>query len=864
MIIKPISIEVNNFLSYKYQKLDIANGLHFISGKNGAGKTSFFVESCVYCLYNKSMSGKKLSELVHKDYNKNMFVNIMIQIDNDFHILVERGESPKRFNVYVENVDGDKTFNNINFKKTDNLAENKDMQEWLEENFLKMNHKEFITYILKSKATDFSFLRMDKADRDKYLENLFDLNIYRKMSDNVKIKIKDQETIMSIAKKEYDESLIKQQYETERVEELKQIKLDQKVNDIMTLENSKNKLFDNDPDLVRLKLNIQSNDQKIKDIIFDLDKKNTIILNKTKEYEDHQLEIKTNISNINNEYDIKKEDIKKNIIEQQTKLSNVDKEYDAKSVDIITRGKTTKATLLDRKDKLVAVEKLLLDIEETQNTDINDNNMFVKKNNDVINRLSVEIKDIDIWEKQNTDIELMILNCNIERDNIINKIKTTSKILDDFKIVDRLALFSEIESLISLDQRKYNNLINFLINFKSTLSSIDNNLLSLEQDLNVIDIQLHHALMEQPLTKKTLNEMYLINDVINDHYDNLKILETKYQHFNRNYIENKNKQTLIKNNLQNEISNLEKTINDYKTEYKNLDTNKELEKKNIETVIAGLEKSLISLEENYNTKLDNEKNKVITLTNNIKSFNDEHNKFIENSNNTIILLNQQISLEEDNLLNKKYDLNRKIREIDKTISGKLFEELDVDNNRLLECDKNSKYYYEKYNIEYDLLSQYNVIKDMLTGKSNIKIYLMEKFRKYLNKQINHYSGKFKLPCVPMFDENYNVVLVGGGYEQLSIKSLSEGEMVKASLSILFSSVDVKKIIYNHSDFQMLMFDEVLANIDIESITDILEVLSEYGDKMFCGIINHGHNDYSVDGYYLNIEKNNGCSSIVTK
>ena len=175
--------------------------------------------------------------------------------------------------------------------------------------------------------------------------------------------------------------------------------------------------------------------------------------------------------------------------------------------------------------------------------------------------------------------------------------------------------------------------------------------------------------------------------------------------------------------------------------------------------------------------------------------------------------------------------------------------------------KDVEFYKEKYTTEYYKQIRLDTIKKMITNKYNIKIYIMEKFRKFLNKKICQYSSEFRVPCTPMFDENFDIILMGDNYESLSVKSFSAGENSKTSLSILFASDDVKQDLYNHNSFNLLLLDEVLTNIDIHSINDILNVLKRYSQRMFVGIIAHGHGDVTTEGKSIEITKDENGSHL---
>jgi DNA repair exonuclease SbcCD ATPase subunit len=439
MNIKPVCIEVNNFLSYYHEKMNLKDGLYFISGSNGAGKTSFFIESTTYCLYNKSMSGKKLSELCNKDNPKNMFVNILLNIDNEYHILVERGESPKRFNVYIET---DETidfknknkvkfndseyisFNNIVLKKVDNLAENVDTQEWLEEKFLKMNHVDFITYVLKSKARDLSYLEMTKADRDKYLENLFSLNTFRKMIDKVKIKMKDQEELSNISKNNYDSSQINLKHTIDKKESIIQIFEKQKTEKIDSIKEYINTLQNNDNKSNEYNLIIKN--CKNEKVSLDIDETLEFYDDKVNKLNKKINDNKEQIIVYETEYDNKINDEKVKQHNVSTKISNIDIIYDEKKKGITESGLSLKSNIENLTKQISSIEYSIENAENEKQKYIsvqNDEIVLLEKEiekqkeiyNNKIRSLKNKISELDVADEISLNNDIVKINESIKK-----------------------------------------------------------------------------------------------------------------------------------------------------------------------------------------------------------------------------------------------------------------------------------------------------------------------------------------------------------------------------------------------------------------------------------------------------------------
>ena len=911
MNIKPVFIEVNNFLSYHYQKLEIKDGLFFISGKNGGGKTSFFIESGSYCLFNKSMSGKKLGELVNKDNPKNMFVTILLNIDNK-HILIERGESPKRFNIFVETNDVvdfkkknrikiDKSeyifVNEIALKKAENEAENTDMQDWLEQKFLKMNHNDFITYVLKSRAKDLSYLEMPKIERDKYLENLFDLSTFRTMNDKIKLKISDQKIISDNNKELYDKSVNILHHENEKNEALEKMFDENNLEKISNIEKEITR-FENDSEKIffERKILVQNNiidELNKKDIEFDFFKRKETIEQSIRYHE-------SQIKSITEKYITNKDYDEKLIIQYNNDLSNLDSDLELNKIEITNQGTTLKKSIEQDKIILNNLKQDLLALQSDYDKLVLENNLkqeSIDKQHTILqSNLMNNIKDIE-EKKSNLNINDKEINEIVEQhkseikkfdkryNNILTQIETTSDLLKQFKIVDKDSLNSEIgKILLEIQNRignKFIHLENFLSNFSETLHNIIVKIDSLENDSIQCKLKIDEHIRKETNALETLknivenqlkfnvyeNEIKLLNQNYNETIKkeitkNLDIIKNKFIVDSNNFLNSKN---LIEKNIQDnewKIKTNDSELIVLREKYKALEVSKNKRFEEITTSLKNIQDQILKNDEMNLLNINNNKLNIEKENNNL--IENEKNKSLANSTHTL-----NIEKENESLKLLKADREKRIEFIENEINILLnkIEEIKSEtfvqeNDNFLKLKNDVKFFEQKYNDEYNKYIRLDAIKNIVSNKYNIKIFIMEKFRNFLNKKICQYSSEFKVPCLPLFDENFDIKLNGFNYDELGIKSLSAGEIVKVSLSILFASNDVKQILYKHNNFQMMLFDEVMSNIDVESIYDVLRVLTQYSEKMFIGIIAHGFGEFTNEGKLIEIVKTEKNGSII--
>jgi DNA repair exonuclease SbcCD ATPase subunit len=614
--IKPIFIEVTNFLSYHYQRFDFKNGLFFISGANGAGKTSFFIESCSYCLYNKSMSGKKLSELINKDATKNMVVSVLLNINNQF-VLVERGESPKKFSVFVETKENisfvnkktrlkinDDEFikvNDIILKKSNQLAENFDMQEWLEESILKMNHKDFITYVLKSKAKDLSYLEMNKDERDKYLENLFNLGTFRVMNESLKLKMKDQEIIVEKQKKELDKFKIELEFEEKKNLELKELfdrnnedKINIQKKAIEKLDNEdattkiiQENLLSTNKEINQLKLvnpvekidnHIEQNNQEI--II--LEKKNDALENSyTKDDKISEIkkkEIEANLSNLDKTIEDDKKEIKTTGEKLKIEIADIEKEI-KNQTELLTEHSKSYDNLSDLENKEL---EILTKQNEATKQNIQENNLIIESNKKKLYDLKTKYEyESGLYETNKKDL-------NEKKFKLLGKVEASKDLLKNFNIEDKDLLKKEIESQLPLLEKKYPNLYSFLINFSKSLNETIDNISLLENKISKIKEKLD-ALENNKITVDGLSldirhtevkifEITEQNDGLKENLDtNKKLIETLNSEISGKlsvFTAKKYNLELKLNNLNNSLNKKQNDLVELRNNYKKMDIEK--------------------------------------------------------------------------------------------------------------------------------------------------------------------------------------------------------------------------------------------------------------------------------------------------
>jgi DNA repair exonuclease SbcCD ATPase subunit len=457
-------------------------------------------------------------------------------------------------------------------------------------------------------------------------------------------------------------------------------------------------------------------------------------------------------------------------------------------------------------------------------------------------------------------------------------------LIDKFGIDNREVLAEEIASFL-LNDDTYENINNFLKNFNKTLSEINAENAAIENDISDVKDKISNLYIEQKKCQETLKKLDIlknekaeiqnqIDEILEQFKDyekgnnsDIKACKDEIIHLEKLY-SNKTKELNIQlTTVRKEHNKCNEDIVDLRNNLKNIDNEKENE---LSMLKLRLEKHSDNIETFKSNKDKFISNLIVAnkdISKELVSVDIEKEDKISKMKNRISELDLMIEKNKELLIIRISEIAKSVNEYEEKIIE--LEKSDYSNNEeivllaneITELTKTADFNYNKYTEDYNKFIIFDTIHKMLTKKNNIKLYIMEKFRNYLNKKLTHYSGEFKLPTTPLFDENFDILLNGENYEGLSLKSLSAGESAKLSLSVLFASMDVKKKMYNHGDFKMLLFDEILANIDINSIFDILKVLKEYSRDMFIGCIAHSVGDYLNDGTNINITKDSNGSHI---
>lgn len=152
------------------------------------------------------------------------------------------------------------------------------------------------------------------------------------------------------------------------------------------------------------------------------------------------------------------------------------------------------------------------------------------------------------------------------------------------------------------------------------------------------------------------------------------------------------------------------------------------------------------------------------------------------------------------------------------------------------------------------------IEDIL-GEKGVKQLALRTILPSLNGNIAELMGSLHLPYTVTFDEDFNASVVHMG-EEISISTLSTGEMKKVDFAVLLSVIKLMKIRF--SSINLLFLDEIFSSVDPDGVYTILNTLRKICDDLGLNVfvINHAPMPTEIFDYKMEIQKRNNFSDLL--
>ncbi len=602
MIINKIILE--NIKSYKYEEIDFSEGINCILGLNGSGKSTI-IESIGIGLFN-FVKSSTISSVLRYNETKGS-IEIIFTANDERMYKVVRTIRPKANTVkiydYEKNIE---LYNNVNdvYSFIRNVLKIKKTRDFnrLFEQVLAVPQGQYVNSFLEKPST-----------RKETFDRLFDLHIYKEISDKVK-GLNDEIQKEKIAKVKEEIKLIEGQIinfdeETQKGKKIelqllelneKQTRLDNEFNTNLifkrkleelkfNLENAKNSKIINETKLS----SYLSEKSRVTELLNSSLRSKVIVEENLSKY----MEYENNIEIIR-ELEIKIKRNQKLEEENQIIIKNI--ELIEKDLDNIYSNKQDKEKILDQYKK--QLEEIFNDtylqkfkLEENQKKYELDKKEFEKNledNNKIISLLNEKIKDIQMYQERLIDTDYLLI------DNGTNDVNQLEKIDLELKQVDGI-----IEQINEL-KKELNKVENQRqINFNNSKSTQNGLCPFLNQKCKNINEESLNSHFEDLINDNDIRITQLVNEI--DFLDK-KTFNRKHLIEEKNNIQNKI------NLYQNDLDRRNKIINQFKSKYLELMDEGLTINDNIKNILTDLETKL-NQKNNLALELNSKKDYLIKL-----------------------------------------------------------------------------------------------------------------------------------------------------------------------------------------------------------------------------------------------------------
>lgn len=183
-IFEPVSLEVKNYRSYRNESFDFTKvSFATVNGPNGIGKSSFFMDAIVDCLYEEPREGELTGWISNNEDARSGAITFEFLMGSDKWKVVRTRAKSGKTTLSLQKWNKDKWENHSANKKDDTQIKIV--------NLLGMDAMTFKSCALIMQDQYGLFLEADKTDRMQVLSNILGLSMYDKLHELIKDNLRD-------------------------------------------------------------------------------------------------------------------------------------------------------------------------------------------------------------------------------------------------------------------------------------------------------------------------------------------------------------------------------------------------------------------------------------------------------------------------------------------------------------------------------------------------------------------------------------------------------------------------------------------------------------------------------------------------
>lgn len=387
-----------------------------------------------------------------------------------------------------------------------------------------------------------------------------------------------------------------------------------------------------------------------------------------------------------------------------------------------------------------------------------------------------------------------------------------------------------IDKIFSLDiiNRIYEFIKKDLRELGAAVNTLDTQIFSFEQTIKQSNEEIEK--LKNSIKDVSNVDIKKFEDVIS--LTDESLLKNKMSlHEHDNLLKDNENKLISINNVLNSLKNDIKNINDKLKMFNNSKCplcGTDFDTDEFNDIKIQLNKDINEKQQQYDLYYDafNKLNSYISvLKNNIITLNNNNTQLQINKNNAL----NQIKLLQSNNLNDK--------------------QFEAINNIIINSEKSKK------NIEIDKTKYITKINNLqilecIYNADGIKKNIMDNYIPTLNSEIKQSLINLSFPYSLEFDNNFNAHLEYLGSE-ISVNSLSTGEMKKVDLAVLISMIKIIKRKY--PQINLICLDETVSSIDQESCLDIIKLLKDISNELSLNMLIVSHVQLPIEYFSKRIE-----------